>query len=114
MRALIQVFALFDRSYTEWLQTVKAIAELDCLLSLSKASVAIGEPRCRPVIVDAPQAEVQFETLRHPCTVGRDDSDFIANDVKIGGDECRMILLTGPNMWVTSSSLFLSTHDADH
>ncbi|KAG0139481.1 hypothetical protein CROQUDRAFT_54664 [Cronartium quercuum f. sp. fusiforme G11] len=94
----LRVFNLFDRSYSEWLQIVKTVAEIDCLISLSKASVAIGEPSCRPQIVELPEAEVQFETLRHPCAVGRDESDFIANDVRIGGDDCRMILLTGPNM----------------
>lgn len=94
----LRVFALFDQSYPDWLLTVKTVAEIDCLVSLAQASIAIGEPSCRPEIMDLPQAEIRFETLRHPCAVGRDESDFIANDVMVGGDECRMILLTGPNM----------------
>ncbi|KAH9462252.1 hypothetical protein MJO28_002962 [Puccinia striiformis f. sp. tritici] len=94
----LKVFLAFDEDYLIWLQVVKSIAQIDCVLSLSKASIALGETTCRPEIVDSNEAMVKFKTLRHPCTVGRDDSDFISNDVSVGGDECRMILLTGPNM----------------
>ncbi|OAV92014.1 hypothetical protein PTTG_03580 [Puccinia triticina 1-1 BBBD Race 1] len=94
----LKVFLAFDEDYLTWLQVVKSIAQLDCVLSLAKASIALGETTCRPQIVDSAEAMVKFVTLRHPCTVGRDDSDFISNDVSVGGDECRMILLTGPNM----------------
>ena len=94
-----QVFSAFDDDYLVWLQVVKSVAQLDCVISLAKASVALGETACRPDIIDSDEAMVKFTTLRHPCTVGRDDSDFISNDVSVGGDECRMILLTGPNMY---------------
>jgi DNA mismatch repair protein MSH6 len=93
-----QVFLAFDENYLIWLQVVKSVAQLDCVLSLAKASIGLGETTCRPKIVDSDEAMVKFVMLRHPCTVGRDDSDFISNDVSVGGDECRMILLTGPNM----------------
>jgi DNA mismatch repair protein MSH6 len=95
---MMQVFSAFDDDYLVWLQVVKTVAQLDCVLSLAKASIALGDTACRPEIVDAEEAMVQFVTLRHPCTFGRDDSDFISNDVSVGGEECRMILLTGPNM----------------
>ncbi|PLW16065.1 hypothetical protein PCANC_15356 [Puccinia coronata f. sp. avenae] len=94
----LKVFSAFDDDYLVWLQVVKTVAQLDCVLSLAKASIALGDTACRPEIVDAEEAMVQFVTLRHPCTFGRDDSDFISNDVSVGGEECRMILLTGPNM----------------
>ncbi|CAH7683992.1 muts domain V-domain-containing protein [Phakopsora pachyrhizi] len=94
----LKVFAAFDKHYKIWHQVVKLVAELDCLLSLAKASTALGEPACRPEVNDAAEAMIRFETLRHPCTTGRDDGEFIANDVLVGGKECRMILLTGPNM----------------
>ncbi|KAA1083414.1 DNA mismatch repair protein msh6 [Puccinia graminis f. sp. tritici] len=94
----LKVFLAFDENYLIWLQVVKSVAQLDCVLSLAKASIGLGETTCRPKIVDSDEAMVKFVTLRHPCTVGRDDSDFISNDVSVGGDECRMILLTGPNM----------------
>lgn len=84
------------------------IAELDCLVSLALASFNLDEPKCRPEFVDAPQAFVDFEELRHPSMCLR--ADFIANDVRLGddgtgtdgGDEAgakaRAVLLTGPNM----------------
>lgn len=41
-------------------------------------------------------ATLDFEELRHPsmCLT----KDFIPNDVKLGGDAARTVLLTGPNM----------------
>jgi DNA mismatch repair protein MSH6 len=49
------------------METIKIVAELDCLLSLSKSSAALGEPSVRPEIVEADTAFVEFEELRHPC-----------------------------------------------
>ncbi|MBW0479747.1 hypothetical protein O181_019462 [Austropuccinia psidii MF-1] len=94
----LKVFVAFDQHYLTWLEVIKLIAQLDCILSLAKASMSLGDPVCRPQIEDSPDAILEFRTLRHPCAVGREDSDFIANDVAIGGNESRMILLTGPNM----------------
>lgn len=76
------------------------IAELDCLISLAIASHNLDEPKCRPTFVEADHAFVDFEELRHPSMCLR--SDFIANDVKLGGPpdepQPRTVLLTGPNM----------------
>lgn len=90
--------ARFDQDYNVWLQSVKIVAQLDCLISLSKASVALGEPRCRPTFVEAEneRSVLNFEELRHPCmlpTIG----EFIPNDVKLGGDSPKITLLTGAN-----------------
>jgi DNA mismatch repair protein MSH6 len=80
----------------------RVIAELDCLLSLAKASSDLDEPKCRPEFVNASQAFIDFQDLRHPSMCLR--SDFIANDVQLGGGDKdgeplpRTILLTGPNM----------------
>jgi DNA mismatch repair protein MSH6 len=62
-----QVFAEFDKDYSTWMTTIKVVAELDCLLSLSKSSAALGEPSVRPEIVESDAAIVEFEELRHPC-----------------------------------------------
>jgi DNA mismatch repair protein MSH6 len=89
-------YARFDEHYPTWLAAVKIVAQLDCLISLSKASLAIGYPSCRPVFVEDERSVLEFEELRHPCmfeSVG----DFIPNDVKLGGDSPRMNLLTGAN-----------------
>ncbi|KAI9835007.1 MAG: DNA mismatch repair protein msh6 [Thelocarpon superellum] len=89
-------FARFDRDYATWLATVKIIAQLDCLISLALASSSLGEPSCRPEFVDAQRSVVEFGELRHPCMLPT-VSDFIPNDVMLGGDAAKINLLTGAN-----------------
>lgn len=94
---ILRLYAAFDTDRAVWLHAVKVMAELDCLFSLAKSSSALGEPSCRPEFVEnADQAFVDFKELRHPALVLQDD--FIPNDVKLGGNVGRMVLLTGPNM----------------
>jgi len=86
----------FDDEYQEWLKVVKIVAQLDCLISLAKASTSLGSPSCRPEFVGSRRGVVDFEELRHPCmapTMG----DFIPNDIVLGGEEARITLLTGAN-----------------
>lgn len=86
----------FDEHYKEWLAAVKIIAQLDCLISLAKASSSLGQPSCRPEFVDSERGVMEFTELRHPCmipTVG----DFIPNDIHLGGDQANITLLTGAN-----------------
>lgn len=73
------------------------VAELDCLVSLAIASQAMDEPKCRPEFVDTTQAFIDFAGLRHPSMCLRSDN-FIPNDVQMGAERERTILLTGPNM----------------
>lgn len=89
-------FARFDEEYPTWLAAVKIIAQLDCLISLAKASSALGEPSCRPVFVEDERSVIEFEDLRHPCMLPN-VTDFIPNDVKLGGDTPNINLLTGAN-----------------
>jgi DNA mismatch repair protein MSH6 len=70
---------------------------MDCLLSLAKSSADMDEPKVRPTIVESDSAYIDFENLRHPCMSLR--TDFIANDVKLGGAVARQVLLTGPSEW---------------
>lgn len=80
------------------------MAELDCLVSLAKASANMDEPKCRPTFIPSETAFIDFEELRHPSMCLR--ADFIANDVRLGSDSTdsskettpRQVLLTGPNM----------------
>lgn len=88
-------FTRFDKDYSTWLSAVQIIAQLDCLISLAKASSALGEPSCRPEFVDG-RTVVEFEDLRHPCMLPN-VTDFIPNDVKLGGDGAKINLLTGAN-----------------
>jgi DNA mismatch repair protein MSH6 len=93
-----RVYAEFDRDRGTWLRAVRVLAELDCLLGLAKASLALGEPACRPEFVDDDAAWVDFEELTHPVLAARSKSAFIPNDVALGGEKGRIALLTGPNM----------------
>ncbi|KEP51775.1 MSH6-DNA mismatch repair-like protein [Rhizoctonia solani 123E] len=95
----LRVFAEFDADRDVWLQVVKVTAEMDCLLSLAKASEALGSPSCRPEFVeDAGRAFVEFENLRHPALELNMKKDFIANSVRLGGQHPSVALITGPNM----------------
>ncbi len=89
-------FAKFDKDYETWLVAVKIIAHLDCLISLARASSALGEPACRPKFVEGERSIMEFGDLRHPCMLGN-VTDFIPNDVKLGGDTANINLLTGAN-----------------
>lgn len=88
--------AKFDEDYAIWLAAVKIIAQLDCLISLAKASASLGEPSCRPVFTDEKRSVVEFEELRHPCMLNTVD-DFIPNDIRLGGSSPNISLLTGAN-----------------
>ncbi|KAL2003812.1 hypothetical protein VTN02DRAFT_2166 [Thermoascus thermophilus] len=89
-------YARFDENYAQWLAAVKIVAQLDCLISLAKASASLGQPSCRPVFVDDERSVLEFEELRHPCMLPN-VGDFIPNDVKLGGDTANINLLTGAN-----------------
>ena len=92
-------YARFDQHYSVWLAAVRIVAHLDCLMSLAKASAALGDPACRPVFLDheeGTRGTVSFSNLRHPCMLGT-VTDFIPNDVHLGGSEARINLLTGAN-----------------
>ncbi|KAH7058659.1 muts domain V-domain-containing protein [Macrophomina phaseolina] len=89
-------YARFDEGYSVWLAAVKIISQLDCLISLAKASASLGEPSCRPKFVDNERAILEFEELRHPCML-TNVTDFIPNDIKLGGQSANIDLLTGAN-----------------
>ena len=89
-------FKRFDEEYATWLAAVRIIAQLDCLISLAKASSTMGEPSCRPEFIDSERTVIEFEDLRHPCMLST-VTDFIPNDVKLGGDDANINLLTGAN-----------------
>jgi DNA mismatch repair protein MSH6 len=89
-------FQRFDVDYETWLQAIRVVSQLDCLISLAKASSSLGEPSCRPVFVDDERSVVEFEELRHPCMLNT-VADFIPNDITLGGREAKINLLTGAN-----------------
>lgn len=91
-------FARFDENYDIWLASIRIIAQLDCLISLAKASSSLGYPSCRPEFVDDSNGRSTLELveLRHPCLLTKVD-DFIPNDVVLGGPGANLSLLTGAN-----------------
>lgn len=100
-------FKRFDTDNEAWLQAIRVISQLDCLISLAKSSTALGQPSCRPVFVDDERSVVEFEELRHPCMLNSVD-DFIPNDIKLGGDGAKINLLTGANAAGKSTVLRMS------
>lgn len=94
--AAARFFRKFDADREAWLRALQVAATLDCLVSLARASASLGQPCCRPRFVDEERSRVEFAQLRHPCMTGAVD-DFIPNDVRLGGDEAKMNLLTGAN-----------------
>ncbi|KAH8726781.1 muts domain V-domain-containing protein [Phaeosphaeriaceae sp. PMI808] len=86
----------FDEDYKTWLAAVKIIAQFDCLISLAKASASLGEPSCRPQFSEGKRSIIEFEELRHPCMLNTVD-DFIPNDIRLGGNDANISLLTGAN-----------------
>lgn len=92
----LRLFKRFDVDYEVWLQAIRIVSQLDCLVSLAKASSSLGEPSCRPVLIDEERSVVEFAELRHPCMLNTVD-DFIPNDIVLGGDSAKINLLTGAN-----------------
>lgn len=92
-----RLYARFDEDYKIWLAAVRVVAQLDCLISLAKASTALGEPSCRPDFVEdeSEPSMLDFQNLRHPCI--ETTTSFIPNDINLGGDSASMTLLTGAN-----------------
>ena len=57
-------------------------------------------------------AFVEFEELRHPCMTNTVD-DFIPNDVRLGGEEAKISLLTGANAAGKSTVLRMVSCDME-
>ncbi|KAF7553926.1 hypothetical protein G7Z17_g3292 [Cylindrodendrum hubeiense] len=100
-------FKKFDVDHDTWLQAIKIVSQLDCLVSLAKASASLGHPSCRPQFVDQERSIIDFEELRHPCMMNNVD-DFIPNDIKLGGEQANISLLTGANAAGKSTVLRMS------
>ena len=70
-----------------------ALANLDVLDNLARRADALGYRE--PELVDAPGIDVVAG--RHPVVEQTIAEDFVANDLRLD-DECRMLVITGPNM----------------
>jgi len=90
-----RMYAKFDAHYSTWMKVINCIANIDCILALTKVSESISYPSCRPEFVQGDHGVLDFKELRHPCFVG--NGNFIPNDIHLGGDEPNFGLLTGAN-----------------
>ncbi|KAI1174840.1 DNA mismatch repair protein msh6 [Nemania sp. FL0916] len=103
----LRIFKRFDVDYDVWLQAIRIVSQLDCLVSLAKASSSLGAPSCRPSFIDEERSVVEFTELRHPCMLNTVD-DFIPNDIVLGGGSAKINLLTGANAAGKSTILRMS------
>lgn len=90
-----RMYSRFDVNYKTWVTVIKAVSNIDCLVALTKTSETIGYPSCRPTFEEEASGFLLFSELRHPCFVGT--TDFIPNDIHLGGSNPNFGLLTGAN-----------------
>lgn len=77
------------------LRIAKAIAQIDCLLSLAEAAKICGY--VRPAVSE--QQIIHIEEGRHPVIERTHMSEkFIPNDTLLDDENNRLLLITGPNM----------------
>ncbi len=75
-------------------RTASAIAAIDVLTSF--AGVAAEYDYARPVVDDSQDMEINDG--RHPIVERLCPARFVPNDVRIGGDDLKLLMITGPNM----------------
>ena len=91
-------FERFDEQYSVWLAAVKVVARLDCLISLAQGldrSWVHRHADQSSLTTTVLGAVLEFQTLRHPCI--ETTTNFIPNDVALGGFDPSITLLTGAN-----------------
>jgi DNA mismatch repair protein MutS len=75
--------------------TAEAVAGVDALASLAEAAALRGY--ARPEILETDELEIRDG--RHPVLeVSQTDEAFVPNDVSMGANERRVLVITGPNM----------------
>jgi DNA mismatch repair protein MutS len=93
-----KVFCRLRDQVHEWrsdLQAIaSAIAEFDCLSSLSLAARRYGFSK--PDVSE--RDRIKIAGGRHPVISAQDDAQFIPNDIDISNSGTRFMLITGPNM----------------
>lgn len=80
---------------TRLLGLARGVAELDVVAAF--AQLAVDHRYVRPVVDDGP--EIALVASRHPVVeAARGAERFVPNDLRLGQDGGRLVLLTGPNM----------------
>lgn len=89
----LRFYQRFDENYTQWKALVHAAAQIDCLLALALTSTALY-PAARPNFLQDTRKVIELSEVRHPCA---ERTEFIENDVRLGGQDANLTLLTGAN-----------------
>ncbi len=79
-----------------------ALSDLDVLASFAEVAGARGY--VRPTMTEPGEA-IRIDGGRHPVVEAVSDDPFVANDTRLGDDDPRMVILTGPNMGGKSTYL---------
>lgn len=78
-------------------QTARALASLDCLLSLSRA--AIKDRYIRPEIRPVSEGRISIKDGRHPMVEQALKREmFVPNDTELNHKDQEILIITGPNM----------------
>jgi DNA mismatch repair protein MSH6 len=103
----VKFIELLDEEFANFKKAVECIAQVDCLLSLAKVSSSSGmHSMCRPKFHEPTNGSfVDIRDLIHPYLRVSVDAELIPNDIIMGGEHPRGILLTGPNMGGKSTLL---------
>lgn len=96
--AFVQFLQNLDSQYGFFQTIVKHLATLDCLLSITAASVLNNQ--VRPVLTD--DLIIDVKQARHPIIEQLRDG-YVSNDINIQYDTNRALIITGPNMGGKSS-----------
>ncbi|GKY92700.1 hypothetical protein MPSEU_000240200 [Mayamaea pseudoterrestris] len=101
------IFSKFDSMRNLWAAAGQATALLDALGSLAKASSSPGY--CRASILDCPRGSTSSISVvqgRHPIVEKTlKTGEFVPNDVTLGTNSKRILLLSGVNMGGKSTCL---------
>jgi len=90
----------FDGYSKDWMQVIKCLSMLDCLVSLSKSS-RLESTTCKAQFINSTDPFLDIKKMVNPCIKISDGKAIIPNDTILGtNDIAKCILLTGPNMYV--------------
>lgn len=89
-------------AYLPLRRVVQALAQLDALASLAKVASRPGY--VQPLVSDS-TTRLELQQFRHPVSETLSHESYVANDIVLGGDAARGVLLTGSNMGGKSSTV---------
>ncbi|KAF3916547.1 hypothetical protein ABW20_dc0102216 [Dactylellina cionopaga] len=98
-RAFREFMGQIAAQYQQYRDAVQSLATLDCLVSL--ATVAQKPGYAKPVLTDG--IGLKVKQGRHPMVEQLLLDAYVPNDIELGEDHKRSLLITGPNMGGKSS-----------